>query len=737
MLNRIIAVLLVFAIIILCFPLPAYASTELAVPDSSSGEILFVAAWESFYEAVYQFVSKSYELLGPFIEAIYGSYKSNGYFDALLDRDVALYCFEADKETDGGYPYHYWVGGLLPSSQSCKYCGLSYTDYLAILSDSYDAYVQSLSGTSLELSLTLSETCLENLETALSSGYLLSYTAAENSVDFVIGTNSGKWTSAGSGSGYVFSPSATHIGTWYTDSFYLAEDGTYTFTFPALSTLGCSYALFYCDKFYEGEWIQCGASSGYQRTEIESDSFLTGYSLVPNALTQKLVGGYEYRIRVSLGVDDFRSSSAQGNVYFTGAAGYAHFLDSVYISKVGDSDGTVYDPTDTEADEEIYSVESRVAYLIDLLAQYNRANSCLGDSEAVNFFVGSVDEDGNISGVFDLPEFDEETLIFTEPVTGAQYQCTGWTYNYVTRTYDLSLDEGTFLIGSTDITRILCTYGNDAVTIAYYDASGTLVQSDEFAYVTVASSACALDGHSYTVETTKEPTCTSVGERVYTCSVCGDQYVETIPMNEHAHVYTQIKEATCTDPGYGTFTCSTCGGQYTETIDPLGHDWISTEVVATSYTLPPGTACPDCSSSDLACELDELSATYSCTCNSCGTAWTVNAEVTQGYTTYTCSRCGKTKVEFDGESGDGLFKSIGNFFADGINWCTEKLSQLVDSLTTIVDTFNEYLDAIPQSGAYPNFLGAFLEALPPDLTAIIWLGVIAFVVLAVFKIWFR
>ena len=219
---------------------------------------------------------------------------------------------------------------------------------------------------------------------------------------------------------------------------------------------------------------------------------------------------------------------------------------------------------------------------------------------------------------------------------------------------------------------------------------------------------------------------------------CGDQYTETIPLDEHAYTYTEMKAPTCTQYGSGVYSCAVCGGQYTERVEPLGHDWLSTEVVDTSYALPDGTSCPDCDGLDFSCSLNALESVYSCTCNSCGSTWTVNADVTEGYTLYTCSRCGETKIESTGDLGEGLFKSIGNFIADGIKWCTEKLKELLEKLTTIIDTFNEYLAVVGnQASSYPSFLGAVINIFPEDLMAIIWFGVIVFIVLAVIKIWLR
>ncbi|MDE5779300.1 MAG: leucine-rich repeat protein [Lachnospiraceae bacterium] len=87
--------------------------------------------------------------------------------------------------------------------------------------------------------------------------------------------------------------------------------------------------------------------------------------------------------------------------------------------------------------------------------------------------------------------------------------------------------------------------------------------------------------HDYTDKVTKEPTTESEGIRTYTCSLCGNQYTESIPKlpeETHQHSYTEsvTKEPTCTDTGIRTYTCS-CGDSYTETIAALGHNYLGRE----------------------------------------------------------------------------------------------------------------------------------------------------------------
>lgn len=375
-------------------------------------------------------------------------------------------------------------------------------------------------------------------------------------------------------------------------------------------------------------------------------------------------------------------------------------------------------------------VDSRLSSFMQLVTNYNNVDN------STNYFIGTVDADGKVTDVFDPALYDEETLIFTEPVTGAQYQTTGWIFDYNTRTYQLSLEPGTILIGEADIDRIDLTYGDDALTISYY-ADGALIQTDTYAYVTATKKDPSTCQHSYTSEITTAATCTAPGVRTYTCSLCGDTYTEEIPQLDHVYTYETVTSPTCIDPGERKGICSVCGAEVVEDLEPLGHDWQPTSSTQTAYALPEDAACPDCGSTSFDSVLSQGSGTYDCTCSSCGTEWIEQAVITYGQTTYTCSRCGETYVESQ-DADSGLFAVIGDFIADGIGWIVDKLKQLIDSLSGINDIFSDFIEDIKsKSGQYPAFLGAVIAVLPEDFMTVIWFSIIAGIVLAVWKLWFR
>lgn len=204
---------------------------------------------------------------------------------------------------------------------------------------------------------------------------------------------------------------------------------------------------------------------------------------------------------------------------------------------------------------------------------------------------------------------------------------------------------------------------------------------------------------------------------------------------QHAYSITSSTAATCTDPGKTVYTCALCGDQYTTTTDALGHDWLASEVTETTYSVPEGTSCPDCSGTTFTHTRSDTA--FTCTCSDCGAEWTVEADVTYGSTTFTCSRCGETYVESE-DPDSGLFAALANFLSDGITWVTGKFTELAESINSIHTTFRSYLQKIQNVGGdFPALLGAAIGVLPEDFMAVVWFSIVALVILAVWLKFFK
>lgn len=79
--------------------------------------------------------------------------------------------------------------------------------------------------------------------------------------------------------------------------------------------------------------------------------------------------------------------------------------------------------------------------------------------------------------------------------------------------------------------------------------------------------------HDYTVTVTKEPTCTTAGEALYTCAL-GDTKTEVIQPLGHTWDEGKITaDSSCSKGGTKTYTCTVCFEKKYETIETLDHDY--------------------------------------------------------------------------------------------------------------------------------------------------------------------
>lgn len=468
--------------------------------------------------------------------------------------------------------YHLWrlasdlpVGTITNSFVvQCAYCGAYYSDYTSesTPSDVYDAYVSTLDSPVVN-----------------SSGVYLYYPSGwyigSSTLDYLYSSSISSYDGGFIIDGYLHSAMG-YSGSFTTySSKFVLPDGVYSFSqdfFETYNTYpsGATFTLF-AHKKGDSSDTYSSIKSPFSTDNYDSYCFACKATYNTGSTSKTLSSGRRINYEASV------------------------HLESLQL------DIPVSHPSNS----------TRPASLMQTINNYNEDNSYTDNSETVNYYIGTVDAGGDVTNIYNVNLYDEETLIFTEPFTGAQYQTTGWTYDYTTRCYTLDLSSGTFALDGSDIDKVKLTYGDDLLTLDYYSGS-TLVESDEYAYVRAAQSECALNGHTYTYETVREATCTTPGERKYTCSVCGNEYAEEIPVIGHAYEYSIYQEPTCLESGIGIYTCSMCGDQYTEPIEPKGHTPEMIEYVPTEYD-ENGTA---------------VSVGYTLyRCTVCGTEYKVNDEI--------------------------------------------------------------------------------------------------------------
>lgn len=89
-----------------------------------------------------------------------------------------------------------------------------------------------------------------------------------------------------------------------------------------------------------------------------------------------------------------------------------------------------------------------------------------------------------------------------------------------------------------------------------------------------------------------------------TCSVCGETETQEIPALGHDYTSVITREPTCTTPGERTYTCTRCGKGYTEDIPVVDHTWVHHDAVTHEEVITPA--------------WDEEVAIWKVVCNGCG-----------------------------------------------------------------------------------------------------------------------
>lgn len=142
----------------------------------------------------------------------------------------------------------------------------------------------------------------------------------------------------------------------------------------------------------------------------------------------------------------------------------------------------------------------------------------------------------------------------------------------------------------------------------------------------------------------REATCTTKGERVYTCNVCGETRTEEIPLIDHDIELQNVKDASCEEKGYtGDKVCKNCHQVIKEgnVTSATGHSFGEYKVVKEATCTEKGeeeAICSKCGKSNK----KEIPAT--------GHKWN-DGEITKeatciesGMEVYTCENCGETKA---------------------------------------------------------------------------------------------
>ncbi|MGM9551004.1 MAG: leucine-rich repeat protein, partial [Clostridia bacterium] len=172
---------------------------------------------------------------------------------------------------------------------------------------------------------------------------------------------------------------------------------------------------------------------------------------------------------------------------------------------------------------------------------------------------------------------------------------------------------------------------------------------------------------------TVEATCTTDGEKVYTCTDegCAETRTEVIPAKGHSMgEWTVREDATCTDDGESFRKCSVCGYEETEIIPATGHDFEDDWTIDKAATCTEaGTESRHCTRCDAATDIREIPAKG----HSMG-EWTVREDATctdDGESFRKCSVCGYEETK--------IIPATGHDFED--DWTVDKAATCTEAGT--------------------------------------------------------
>lgn len=302
---------------------------------------------------------------------------------------------------------------------------------------------------------------------------------------------------------------------------------------------------------------------------------------------------------------------------------------------------------------------------------------------------GYYGDNGQLVVAENIQIVNEGDKTFYNPATGATSPITDWTYDYLDRSYNLTLDGGT---------TTTVTYGDENVTIKEGDTTYNIyyiVQGSGGGEVDPSPSPTVPPSehvHRYASTVTTEPTCVGAGSKTYTCSECGDTYAEKIPATGHSWTVdrtintTYDEDGNVLTQGYTIYRCSVCGNEYKDET---------------------GSGPPDDGKDD-------------------GGG--------QGFLGWLGEKLG----ELLGAIGDGILGLIQAALGKILDGLIALVNMISEKLATVVEVFFDCLDVLPSIfSGFTDFLTAGFAFLPPEVITVITFGILMMVLVAIIKLFLK
>ena len=383
---------------------------------------------------------------------------------------------------------------------------------------------------------------------------------------------------------------------------------------------------------------------------------------------------------------------------------------------------------------------------------------------------------------------NETTNNYYDMTTNNNYTMSNWSYDYASRTYFITLEDGT---------TVTVQFGDDCMTITKNDVTNSYQYVIKNNSTPDTPTTCKHDWQE-TIDTA--PTCLEGGHASYTCSLCGETYEQNLAAKGHdwkviEHVnMVYNSDGTVATQGHTLYQCSVCGEQwYTDTGAPPPDVSGSSNILAwlqsfqtwldEKLDLTPvlerldailaqlqdtsGSATCDHTyqqhmEQDADCTLPGLQVS---TCSQCGDSyseiidplghdWVISShvdavtdpdtgeETSSAYDIYTCSRCGDTYEDHAGTGAPDedyssrsisqlvvkVFSKLGTFAGKLIGFIVRLFDKAISSVDEVISKFNEYTEQISGFGGdYPAWLTGFWTVLPSELQVALTFAVVCMV----------
>ena len=182
-------------------------------------------------------------------------------------------------------------------------------------------------------------------------------------------------------------------------------------------------------------------------------------------------------------------------------------------------------------------------------------------------------------------------------------------------------------------------YANDIRRITFKNGGSLTVKIYPTYNPSVAKTyklTCGCTSHTYgSAVITKQPTCTSEGTAIKTCTKCNATFTETIAKTSHKYANTVVAP-TCTTDGYTLHKCSVCGTSYKDsTTKATGHSYGNSVVTKQPTCTSEGTAIKTCTKCNAT-----FTETIAKTSHKYANTVVAPTCTTDGYTLHKCSVCG-------------------------------------------------------------------------------------------------